>query len=182
MDLERFRLRRFLESLDSSEVRRIDTPVALADVAGILEGSAKAVWFTDVGPEGASLAGNVAGSRSRLAQAFGTSRERLLAEALGRLKNKPEVVDVSDAPCQQVVEKDPDLTAHRTSPRRPISRSTATPAGSTWACAGSCCAGERRRASISWRRPICARSILRRQSAVSRCRLRSWSARTRLIM
>jgi UbiD family decarboxylase len=110
MDLERFRLRTFLESLGPEELERVDQPVALADVAARLEGNAKAVWFTRAGPEGASLAGNVAGSRSRLARAFGTTPERLLPEALSRLKTKPEIVEVSKAPCQEVVEKDPDLT------------------------------------------------------------------------
>jgi UbiD family decarboxylase len=110
MDLERFRLRTFLESLDGDELERIDTPVALADVAQALEGSRRAVWFTKVGPEGASLAGNVAGSRSRLARAFDTTPQQLLSVALARLKGKPEVVEVSKAPCQEVVEKDPDLT------------------------------------------------------------------------
>src|SRR5256885_12473480 len=110
MDLERFRLRAFLESLDPSELEMIDTPVALADVAQQLEGSRKAVWFTKVGPEGASLAGNVAGSRSRLARAFGTAPEKLLSVALERLKTKPEVVEADKAPCQEVIEKDPDLT------------------------------------------------------------------------
>jgi 3-polyprenyl-4-hydroxybenzoate decarboxylase len=76
MDLERFRLRRFLESLGPEELQKIETPVALADVAGVLEGNAKAVWFDRAGAEGASLAGNVAGSRSRLAKAFGTTPQR----------------------------------------------------------------------------------------------------------
>ena len=49
-------------------------------VAFILESNTRAVWFTKVGPEGASLAGNVAGSRSRLARAFGTTPQQLLAE------------------------------------------------------------------------------------------------------
>jgi UbiD family decarboxylase len=111
MDFERFRLRRFLESLGEEELERVDAPVALADVAQALDGAARAVWFTRAGPEGASLAGNVAGSRSRLAAAFGTTPERLLAETLARLGNAPEVVEVARAPCQEVVEKDPDLTA-----------------------------------------------------------------------
>jgi UbiD family decarboxylase len=110
MDLERFRLRTFLESLGAQELQRIDTPVALAEVAQILEGNTRAVWFTKVGPEGASLAGNVAGSRSRLARAFGTTPQQLLAETLTRLKSKPEIVELSKAPCQDIVEKDPDLT------------------------------------------------------------------------
>ena len=111
MDFERFRLRRFLESLDSPELERIETPVPLADVARILEGNPKAVWFTRAGPEGASLAGNVAGSRSRLAYAFATTPERLLPEVLSRLKAKPEIIEVSKAPCQEVIEKEPDLTS-----------------------------------------------------------------------
>ena len=111
MDLERFRLRRFLESLPAEEIQKVETPVALADVAAALEGNPKAVWFSRAGPEGAALAGNVAGSRSRLAFAFGTTRERVLQEVLSRLKAKPEIVEVSRAPCQEVVEKDPDLTA-----------------------------------------------------------------------
>ena len=110
-DFERFRLRRFLESLGSEELQKVETPVALADVAAALEGNPKAVWFSRAGPEAAELAGNVAGSRSRLAHAFGTTRERLLQEVLSRLRAKPEIVEVSRAPCQEVVEKDPDLTA-----------------------------------------------------------------------
>src|SRR5512138_1067049 len=111
MDYERFRLRRFLESLGPDELQKVETPVALADVAGILEANAKAVWFGRTGPEGASLAGNVAGSRSRLAKAFATTPQRLLQEVLSRLKARPEIVEVSNAPCQEIVEEDPDLTA-----------------------------------------------------------------------
>src|SRR5262245_53373860 len=94
MDLERFRLRRFLDSLPPEALQKIDTPVALADVAAALEGNPKAVWFGRAGPEGADLAGNVAGSRSRLAHAFGTTRERLLQQVLSRLRTKPEIVEV----------------------------------------------------------------------------------------
>jgi UbiD family decarboxylase len=111
MDLERFRLRRFLDSLPPEELQKLEAPVALGELAAALEGNPRAVWCSRVGPEGAELAGNVAGSRSRLAHAFGTTRERLLQEVLSRLRAKPEIVEVSRAPCQEVVEKDPDLTA-----------------------------------------------------------------------
>jgi 2,5-furandicarboxylate decarboxylase 1 len=111
MDLERFRLRRFLDSLPPEELQKLEAPVALGELAAALEGNPRAVWFSRAGPEGAELAGNVAGSRSRLAHAFGTTRERLLQEVLSRLRAKPEIVEVSRAPCQEVVEKDPDLTA-----------------------------------------------------------------------
>ena len=109
MDLERFRLRRFLESLPPEELQRIQEPVALADVAAVHEGNPKAVWFRQAG--GAELAANVTASRSRLALAFGTTRENLLSEVLRRLARPQSVGEVQNAPAQEVVEKDPDLTA-----------------------------------------------------------------------
>jgi UbiD family decarboxylase len=112
MQTERFRLRSFLQTLGAEELERHDEEIALADVAAALEGNAKAVWFTRVGREAAELAANVAGSRSRLALAFGTTPENLLAEVLRRLAGKGEIVEVprEAAPAQQVVKRDPDLT------------------------------------------------------------------------
>src|SRR3954464_7345211 len=108
MDLERFRLRRFLESLPAVELQRVDQPVDLGDVAAVHDGNAKAVWFRQAG--GAELAANVTASRSRLALAFDTSPDRLLSEVLRRLDASQPVVDVANAPAQEVVEADPDLT------------------------------------------------------------------------
>ena len=114
VDCERFRLRRFLDSLGPEELERRDAPVDLADVAAALEGNPKAVWFSRAGPEGAALCGNVAGSRSRLARAFGTTPEKLLGEVLARLKTPGEIVEVAraQAPVQEVVltGEDADLT------------------------------------------------------------------------
>ena len=109
MDLERFRLRRFLDSLPPEELQRVEEPTALGDVAAVHEGNAKAVWFRAAG--GAELAANVTASRSRIALAFGTTPAGLLAEVLKRLARPQEVVEVSRAPAREVVEKDPDLTA-----------------------------------------------------------------------
>ena len=100
------RLREFLEELGPDELQRVGGPVELADVAAALDGNPKAVWF-----ERLSLAGNVTGSRSRLALAFRTKPRELLREVLGRLKSKGEVVEVGKAPAQEVVEREPDLTA-----------------------------------------------------------------------
>ena len=108
MDFERFRLRRFLESLPAHEVDRRPEPIELGDVAAVHEGNAKAVWFSSAG--GAELAANVTASRSRLALAFGTTPERLLGEVLARLAKPEPVTEVKDAPVQAVVERDPDLT------------------------------------------------------------------------
>ena len=109
MDLHAFRLRRFLESLPPGELQRVDQPVELGDVAAVHEGNAKAVWFARAG--GAELAANVTASRSRLALAFGTTPDQLLAEVLKRLGEPQPVTEVKQAPAQEVVERDPDLTA-----------------------------------------------------------------------
>src|SRR5262245_4565626 len=112
-DFDRFRLRRFVESL-ADELATVEAPTDLADVAGILEGNPKAVLFRTVGPERQQLVGNVTGSRTRIARAFGVEPAKLLRELLRRLRNKPDLVDVSraEAPVQEVVltGADADLT------------------------------------------------------------------------
>ena len=115
VDCERFRLRRFIDSLvGTDELEVHDGPTDLADLARPLDGNRKAVLFRKAGPEGAELVGNVAGSRSRLARAFGVAPSELLKEVLKRLRGKPEIIEVSraDAPAQQVVltGADADLT------------------------------------------------------------------------
>jgi 2,5-furandicarboxylate decarboxylase 1 len=110
-DLERFRLKTFLDSLqglgegDAAEIDIRKDPVKLADVAAILENSAKAVLFEKAGASGYALVGNALGSRKRMAHAFGVSPRGLLPEVLKRLRNKPEFVTVQQdqAPVQQVV-------------------------------------------------------------------------------
>jgi len=104
-DRDRFSLRRFLEELVAAgECEQRDAPIELADIAQALE-SEKAVWFRAAGPERAELVGNVAGSRARLARAFGVAPKDLLAEVVRRLNTKPELVEVprAEAPVQQVV-------------------------------------------------------------------------------
>ena len=114
-ELDRFRLRGFVESLaEGGELETVREAVDLADVAGVLEGNPKAVLFRAVGPERQELVGNVTGSRSRLARAFGVAPNALLAEVRRRLRSKPAIVDVprAQAPVQQVVltGDDADLT------------------------------------------------------------------------
>ncbi|HTH98795.1 MAG TPA: UbiD family decarboxylase [Stellaceae bacterium] len=106
VDGERFRLRRFLESLQGTdELQIVDDPVDLADVARILEDNARAVWFKQVGPERAELAGNVTASRGRLAAALGVTPDKLLPAMMSRLASRPQMVEVAreTAPVQQVV-------------------------------------------------------------------------------
>jgi len=105
LDMERFRLRRFIDSLGSDELERRDAPIEFADIASVLEGNPRAVLFSRAGAENAQLCGNVLASRSRMALAFGTTREGLLAELLRRLEEPPHVVEIprSKAPVQNVV-------------------------------------------------------------------------------
>ena len=117
-DFDRFRLRRFVDGLaiegPAAELAVVNEPTDLADVATALEGNAKAVLFRAVGPERQELVGNVTGSRARIARAFAVKPSELLSELLRRLRNKPDIVEVSraEAPVQQVVHTgdDADLT------------------------------------------------------------------------
>ena len=112
---DRFRLRRFVESLSTDECETHGEPVDLAGIAEVFEGNPKAVLFRAVGPERAELVGNVVGSRRRLAHAFGVEPQALLAEIQRRLRTPPVVVEVasSEAPVQEMVQTgaDADLTA-----------------------------------------------------------------------
>ncbi|MFZ0839720.1 MAG: UbiD family decarboxylase, partial [Xanthobacteraceae bacterium] len=113
-DLDRFRLRNFIEELDGDELDVRNEPVDLADVAAILHGNPKAVWFRHVNGSSLQLCGNVVGSRSRLARAFGVAPDKINAEIQRRLQLAPELIELSqsDAPVQEVVHlgADADLT------------------------------------------------------------------------
>ena len=105
LDLDRFRLRRFLAELGPDQLEIRSEPHDLAEVAAILDGNPMAVWFKKLGPEGAELVGSVGASRARIAHAFGVKPEGLLREMLRRLKLEPQIVEVprERAPVQQVV-------------------------------------------------------------------------------
>src|SRR6266702_867842 len=161
-DLERYRLRRFVAELPSDEIEIRREPIDLAGVAEALEGNPRAVMFAAVGPE--------------LQQ---------------RLRNRPEVVEVSraEAPAQEVVltGEDADLTAlpvhlqHGADGAPYISSSIPRPAGPISAFAASCCGDARKPESISTRPATCAPSTRRAPPPGSRCRSASWSDRTRSI-
>lgn len=107
IDFERFRLRRFMEALvTAGECRVHEKPFDLIDVAGMLDGSEKAVWFKAVGPERAELAGNVMGSRRRLALAFETDAATLPTLLRNAYASPIAPVEVAsaEAPVHEVVE------------------------------------------------------------------------------
>src|ERR1700730_310119 len=106
LDFDPFRLRSYVEGRAGRGERDThNEPVDLAGLAEVLEGNQKAVLFRAAGPEKAELVGNVMGGRARLASAFGVKPSGLLAEIQRRLRNKPDIFEVSraEAPCQQIV-------------------------------------------------------------------------------
>ena len=113
-DIDRFRLRRFIDDLAADELERREAPVDLADVAQILDGNRRAILLA-AGPERQELVGNVMASKTRLAGAFGVAPERLAAEVTRRLAGKPQLFEVAReaAPVLHVVDTGTaaDLTA-----------------------------------------------------------------------
>jgi 2,5-furandicarboxylate decarboxylase 1 len=116
MDMNRFRLRRFLDELAAAgELETHAGEVALADVAKILQDSDKAVLFEQNGAESQRLVGNVMSSRRRMALAFGVEPRDLLKEIRKRLAMRPEVVEVAraQAPVQEVVMTGADVDLYQ---------------------------------------------------------------------
>src|SRR5499426_3734909 len=107
VDLEQFRLRRFVDHLQElGEVETHAEPVDLADISAIIEASPKATLFKNAGPERFEIVGAVGGSRRRLAAAFGLSDVRALAaEYACRMQTPQKALEIAqgDAPVQQVV-------------------------------------------------------------------------------
>ena len=115
IDLEKYRLRRFVDRLiDMGEVEIHDEPVSLTGLSAIIERTEKAVLFNKAGPEQAEIVAKTAGNRKRLAAAFATSEDKLYDEYFKRLSNPQPVVEVpsGEAPVHQVkiTGEDVDLT------------------------------------------------------------------------
>lgn len=105
LDLDKFRLRTFLDSLPADQFEVREDPVALSDMAAVMQGNPKAVLFKNAGPDGQEVVGNVVGSRERMAHAFGVGTNEIAAEMQRRLRLPPQIVELSreEAPVQQKV-------------------------------------------------------------------------------
>src|SRR5436309_553694 len=105
VDLDRFRLRRFVDHLqDLGEVETHDAPIALSDISAVIEASPKATLFRNAGPERFEIVGAVGGSRRRYAAAFGLTDERALAGEFARRMASPKpAIEIGEAPVQQLV-------------------------------------------------------------------------------
>ncbi|HUZ71641.1 MAG TPA: UbiD family decarboxylase [Stellaceae bacterium] len=106
VDTEKFRLRRFIDELVArGECVVHDAPIDLIDMASHLDGNEKAVWFRAAGPERAHVAGNVMGSRRRLAIALGCEQAGFPALLRGRVAAPiaPVELPARAAPVQEIV-------------------------------------------------------------------------------
>jgi 2,5-furandicarboxylate decarboxylase 1 len=104
-DLDKFRLRKFMNALGPDDIDRVSASTDLYDLGAQLEGNDRALMFEKPAGEDIPLCGNVMGSRGRLAKAFETTPGNLVVEVLRRLRTPQSVVEVqrSEAPSQQVV-------------------------------------------------------------------------------
>ena len=115
VDMDKFRLRRFVERLiDLGEVEIHDEPVPLTRLSEIIESSDKALLFRNAGPERLEIAAKTGGSRRRLAAAFDTQEESLYDEYHKRLNSPQPLIEVpsDEAPVHaiKITGKDVDLT------------------------------------------------------------------------
>ncbi|HYW61442.1 MAG TPA: UbiD family decarboxylase, partial [Xanthobacteraceae bacterium] len=105
-DTEKFRLRAFVERLvQQGQCVVHDAPIDLVDIAAVLDGNPKAVWFRNVGPEKTELVGNVMGARERLGLALDTDAAGFAKAMRERLPHPAAPIEVpsSAAPVHQVV-------------------------------------------------------------------------------
>src|SRR5262245_60495837 len=105
IDLEKFRLRRFVDRLIGlGEVEIHAEPVPLTGLSAIIEGTDKAVLFKKAGPEQAEIVAKTGGNRKRLAAAFEVSEDKLYDEYFRRLANPQSAVTVpsDEAPVHAV--------------------------------------------------------------------------------
>ena len=108
IDTEKFRLRRFVEKLDTlGDVEVREKPIDLIDLASEIEKNKKVVLFKEVGPEKIELVANVNGSRRRLAVALDVDEADVIEEFQRRLDTPQPVIelDPGDAPVQKIILK-----------------------------------------------------------------------------
>ena len=106
LDLDRFRLRRFVESLTAiGELQEFPDHVALADLSVAVESTPKAGHFHSVGKDKLEMVSAVSGTRRRIAHAFGVDPRDVAHEQMRRMGVPQPVVEIpsSQAPVHEVV-------------------------------------------------------------------------------
>ena len=105
--------RSFLEQLDKNgELIRIETEVSTEyEMAGIIDAlGEKPVFFEKVKESSIPVAGGLVSSKELIARALNIKKEQLLHKLSNAIENpvRPDVVEKGE--CQEIVEKDVDLT------------------------------------------------------------------------
>jgi UbiD family decarboxylase len=116
LDLNKFRLRSFVDKLmELGEIEVHGEPVPLAELSRMIEATPKAILFRKAGPEQVELVSSVAGSRTRLAAAFGVSADEAWKEYLKRLESPQPIVKISsrEAPVHEIVIQGNDIDLSR---------------------------------------------------------------------
>jgi UbiD family decarboxylase len=106
VDLDAHRLRRLVERLvDLGMVEVHDEPVPLTRLSAIVDASNRAILFRRAGPEGFEIVARAAGSRERMAVAYGVEPDKVQAEVLRRIDTPQPIffVPSSEAPVHEVV-------------------------------------------------------------------------------
>ena len=104
--------RDFLAELDAAgELQTLRKPVDVRDVSGLIEQSPKALMFNALKDyPNWRLAGGLITSRKRLALAMNTTENDIPTRLERGLRNPIEPVMTDQAPCQEIVHTDPDLS------------------------------------------------------------------------
>ncbi len=106
-------LRSFISELKKSgELTTITKPVSVEyEIAGIINANGeKPVYFENIKESPYPVVAGIVSSKERICRSMGISKEQLLPKLLSAIQNPvpPEIVE--NAPCQEVVEEDVDLT------------------------------------------------------------------------
>lgn len=112
VDFEKFRLRTFVNRLlEIGEAEVYEAPISLADLSEVIENTKKTIVFKSVGPQKYEMVSAVAGSRARLAAAFGVAPKNVAHEYMRRLRSPQPIVEIPSeaAPVRQVVKLGDDI-------------------------------------------------------------------------
>jgi 2,5-furandicarboxylate decarboxylase 1 len=106
-------LRNFIEELQSKgELTKITKPVSVEyEMAGIIAAlGEKPVYFANVKESAVPVVAGLVSSKERICRSMGISKEQLLPKLLGAIEHPVPPQIVQNAPCQEVVEGEVDLT------------------------------------------------------------------------
>ncbi len=112
IDLEKFRLRRFVDRMvDAGEIEVVNEPTPLTKMSEMIETRKKGLLFKKAGPEQLEVAAKVLGGRKRIAAAFDTTPDKLHEVYFKRLATEQKIVEIpsNEAPVHEIVVTGDDI-------------------------------------------------------------------------